>query len=107
VAQSSAFTGGEAFTPRSRITFGSVDFFAIATGKVRLTDSDVSITVGVGGPTCSATSRNKKEKRRLKRRAVALKRRLNRLAGAINQKVDIDLCFGLHKPKLVDVVVLI
>jgi hypothetical protein len=74
MAQSSAFIGGKTFAPGSRIVFGSLDFLATTTGKFCLVDPDVHVATGAG-PTRS--TRNKAEKRCLKRRIAALKRCLN------------------------------
>jgi hypothetical protein len=43
MAQSFAFTSGETFALRSRITFGSLDFLATATDELRLADSSSPI----------------------------------------------------------------
>lgn len=88
MAQSSAFTVGEAVVSRSRITFDSVDFLVIATDELCLAGFDVHVMTSVGGPMRSTTSRNKVEKRCLERHATTLKRHLNRLVASIKQKAD-------------------
>jgi hypothetical protein len=40
MAISSAFAKGEAFTPRSYVKFGSLDFLATTTGELRLAGLD-------------------------------------------------------------------
>jgi hypothetical protein len=62
--------------------FNSLGFLATTDGELRLNDLYVPVVTGAG-PTRSTRCRAKK--RHLKRRLAALKRRLNRLAAAINQ----------------------
>jgi hypothetical protein len=75
MAQLSSFARGETFAPGSRITFGTLNFFATSTDKLSLVVRNVPVTMGTQ-PTHS--TRSKAEKRRLKRRSTVLRRRLNR-----------------------------
>jgi hypothetical protein len=83
MANSSTFFGDEVYAPGSRITFGSIDFLATATGELRLARPDVPTATSTG-PTRSTRSRV--EKRCLRRRTTGLKRCLNRLVAAAKQR---------------------
>lgn len=82
----SAFTGGESFAPRSKITFGSLDFLAEKTGELRLVSPSMASATGPGP---RHSTKTKAEKQRLRRRATAQKRRLNKLAAAARQQAEV------------------
>jgi hypothetical protein len=67
--QSSAFAGGETFALGSRITFGTLNFFDTTIGELSLAAPNVPKTLGTQH---THSTRNKSEKRRLKRHAAAL-----------------------------------
>jgi hypothetical protein len=88
MVQSSALIGGETFTPKSHIMFGSLDFLTTATSELCLASPGAPIAMGMG-PTHTAGSKAKKQC--LKRHAASLNWHLNWVAIAIKQHAK---CWG-------------
>lgn len=65
--------------------FGSLDVLTTATDKLHLTDPDMPVATNAGP---MRSTRSMMERRHLKWRATALKRRLNRLATTIKQQAE-------------------
>jgi hypothetical protein len=86
-AQSSRFISSKTFTPRSHITFGSLDFLTTASDELCLADPDTHVIIGTRHA-CFVTIRSKAKRRCLKRCVTALKWRLNQLAAAIKQNAE-------------------
>lgn len=98
MAHASTFASGETFTSGSHNMFGTLDLLATATGDLRLTTPDMSVTTGTQ---LTRSTRSKVDKRCLKRRVVALKRHVNKHDDAIKKKAARALSLTLmagHQP---------